>query len=689
MKKSLIKAQSATALAIVLAGAAATAAPSVASVLADRGTVVKAEEAGSTAKPAETTAQPAAANSTETNAASTGAAATNTGTSTEATQPAATNEKPAAETEKPKADEFAEAKSFTTNKFDFAEDGKLVDVVAKLAGDKNLVIKSIDLVNEKDVVVSQVYFDGSTAAKVESTNEGTTIKAQLVTKAAKDLKLRIAYFDRGIGTNEATIAVGFVTPNGMTGAAAKVFNSKAKEADVAKALVDSLQKDAKPADQTKPADQAKPTLKDFVPEFKAANVEEAVVAAKKVIDGYEAARGTVETPAAALEDEKSAVKAIADLKEAAEKTDATVDSIKEAYNKAAEAVKKFDAKLTEALAANANKVSTTKLRTAIRKANNFVEAERDLTKLSATDKATVTLTIAAVKAEIAKAETTLANKAATQDEVDKAAKALTDSVQAAAEKVSALTTKGDKVDHKAELKKELDAAKKLLNDKTELSDVKPEAKAKYDAAKAKLTDLEAKAEALLAKKDATDKEAEDLLKEMTAANKEFKAILDEVKAQPSSVKADKDRLQKLIDDAEAFRNGQYDQTKLDEVGKTKLANALETLGHAITDAKSVIANEKATAKDVADAHTKLGEQVEAFKSVAKELGVDGAIKDELKQASAVTGDKSSKSDTVPLKPKEGGKYANTGEASGIAATLAGVFGLIGTATTAFLKRHNF
>ena len=682
MKKSLIKAQSATALAIVLAGAAATAAPSVASVLADRGTVVKAEEAGSTG----VAAQPAA-----TNAETTQPAAANTGSETSAAQPAATAEKPAAEAEKPKADEFAEAKSFTTNKFDFAEDGKLVDVVAKLTGDKNLVIKSIDLVNEKDVVVSQVYFDGSTAAKVESTNEGTTIKTQLVTKAAKDLKLRIAYFDRGIGTNEATIAVGFVTPNGMTGSAAKVFNSKAKEADVAKALVDSLQKDAKPADQTKPADQAKPTLKDLVPEFKAANVEEAVVAAKKVIDGYEAARGTVETPAAALEDEKAAVKAIADLKEAAEKTDATVDSIKEAYNKAAEAVKKFDAKLTEALAANANKVSTTKLRTAIRKANNFVEAERDLTKLSATDKATVTLTIAAVKAEIAKAETTLANKAATQDEVDKAAKALTDSVQAAAEKVSALTTKGDKVDHKAELKKELDAAKKLLNDKTELSDVKPEAKAKYDAAKAKLTDLEAKAEALLAKKDATDKDAEDLLKEMTAANKEFKAISDEVKAQPSSVKADKDRLQKLIDDAEALRNGQYDQTKLDEVGKTKLANALETLGHAITDAKSVIANEKATAHDVADAHTKLGEQIEAFKTVAKELGIDTNVagKDEPKQASAVTGDKTSKSDTVPLKPKEGGKYANTGEASGIAATLAGVFGLLGTAATAFLKRHNF
>lgn len=689
MKKSLIKAQSATALAIVLAGAAATAAPSVASVLADRGTVVKAEEAGSTGAAAQPTenAQPAA-----TNAETTQPAAANTGSETSAAaQPAATTEKPAAEAEKPKADEFAEAKSFTTNKFDFAEDGKLVDVVAKLTGDKNLVIKSIDLVNEKDVVVSQVYFDGSTAAKVESTNEGTTIKAQLVTKAAKDLKLRIAYFDRGIGTNEATIAVGFVTPNGMTGSAAKVFNSKAKEADVAKALVDSLQKDAKPADQTKPADQAKPALKDLVPEFKAANVEEAVVAAKKVIDGYEAARGTVETPAAALEDEKAAVKAIADLKEAAEKTDATVDSIKEAYNKAAEAVKKFDAKLTEALAANANKVSTTKLRTAIRKANNFVEAERDLTKLSATDKATVTLTIAAVKAEIAKAETTLANKAATQDEVDKAAKALTDSVQAAAEKVSALTTKGDKVDHKAELKKELDAAKKLLNDKTELSDVKPEAKTKYDAAKAKLTDLEAKAEALLAKKDATDKEAEDLLKEMTAANKEFKAILDEVKAQPSSVKADKDRLQKLIEDAEALRNGQYDQTKLDEVGKTKLANALETLGHAITDAKSVIANDKATAHDVADAHTKLGEQIEAFKAVAKELGIETNVpgKDEPKQAAAVTGDKTSKSDTVPLKPKEGGKYANTGEASGIAATLAGVFGLLGTAATAFLKRHNF
>lgn len=682
MKKSLIKAQSATALAIVLAGAAATAAPSVASVLADRGTVVKAEEAGSTgvaAQPAETT-QPAAANT----GSETSAAAANTGTSTEATQPAA-------ETAKPKADEFAEAKSFTTNKFDFVEDGKLVDVVAKLTGDKNLVIKSIDLVNEKDVVVSQVYFDGSTSAKVESTNAGTTIKAQLVTKAAKDLKLRIAYFDRGIGTNEATVAVGFVTPNGMTGSAAKVFNSKAKEADVAKALIDSLQKDAKPADQTKPADQAKPALKDLVPEFKAANVEEAVVAAKKVIDGYEAARGTVETPAAALEDEKAAVKAIADLKEAAEKTDATVDSIKEAYNKAAEAVKKFDAKLTEALAANANKVSTTKLRTAIRKANNFVEAERDLTKLSATDKATVTLTIAAVKAEIAKAETTLANKAATQDEVDKAAKALTDSVQAAAEKVSALTTKAGNVDHKAELKKELDAAKKLLNDKTELSDVKPEAKAKYDAAKAKLTDLEAKAEALLAKKDATDKEAEDLLKDLTAANKEFKAILDEVKAQPSSVKADKDRLQKLIDDAEALRNGQYDQTKLDEVGKTKLANALESLGHAITDAKSVIANEKATAHDVADAHTKLGEQIEAFKAVAKELGIETNVpgKDEPKQAAAVTGDKTSKSDTVPLKPKEGGKYANTGEASGIAATLAGVFGLLGTAATAFLKRHNF
>ena len=682
MKKSLIKAQSATALAIVLAGAAATAAPSVASVLADRGTVVKAEEAGSTG----VAAQPAA-----TNAATAQPAESETAKPAETAQPAATTEKPAAEAEKPKADEFAEAKSFTTNKFDFAEDGKLVDVVAKLTGDKNLVIKSIDLVNEKDVVVSQIYFDGSTSAKVESTNSGTTIKTQLVTKAAKDLKLRIAYFDRGIGTNEATIAVGFVTPNGMTGSAAKVFNSKAKEADVAKALVDSLQKDAKPADQTKPADQAKPALKDLVPEFKAANVEEAVVAAKKVIDGYAAARGTVETPAAALEDEKAAVKAIADLKEAAEKTDATVDSIKEAYNKAAEAVKKFDAKLTEALAANANKVSTTKLRTAIRKANNFVEAERDLTKLSATDKATVTLTIAAVKAEIAKAETTLANKAATQDEVDKAAKALTDSVQAAAEKVSALTTKGDKVDHKAELKKELDAAKKLLNDKTELSDVKPEAKAKYDAAKAKLTDLEAKAEALLAKTDATDKDAEDLLKELTAANKEFKAIFDEVKAQPSSVKADKDRLQKLIEDAEALRNGQYDQTKLDEVGKTKLANALETLGHAITDAKSVIANEKATAHDVADAHTKLGEQIEAFKAVAKELGIETNVpgKDEPKQAAAVTGDKTSKSDTVPLKPKEGGKYANTGEASGIAATLAGVFGLLGTAATAFLKRHNF
>lgn len=674
MKKSLIKAQSATALAIVLAGAAATAAPSVASVLADRGTVVKAEEAGSTgvaAQPAET-AQPAAAN-------------TGSETSVSA-QPAATTEKPSAEAEKPKADEFAEAKSFTTNKFDFAEDGKLVDVVAKLTGDKHLTVKSIDLVNEKDEAVAHVYAEGSKDSKVETTDAGTTITSELVTKTAKNLKLRINYSDEGLGTNEATVAVGFVTPNGMTGSAAKVFNSKAKEVDVAKALIDSLKKDAKPADQAKPA------LKDLVPEFKAANVEEAVVAAKKVINDYEAVRGTLEVPATASDAEKEAATAIADLKTAAEKTDATVDSIKEAYNKAAEAVKKFDAKLTEAKSTDkANKVSTAKLQTAIKKANNFVEAERDLSKLSTADKATVTITIAAVKAEIAKAETTLANKAATQDEVDKAAKALTDSVQAAAEKVSALTTKGDKVDHKAELKKELDAAKKLLNDKTELSDVKPEAKAKYDAAKAKLTDLVTKTEALLAKTDATDKDAEDLLKEMTAANKEFKAISDEVKAQPSSVKADKDRLQKLIDDAEALRNGQYDQTKLDEVGKTKLANALESLGHAITDAKSVIANEKATAHDVADAHTKLGEQIEAFKAVAKELGIETNVpgKDEPKQAAAVTGDKTSKSDTVPLKPKEGGKYANTGEASGIAATLAGVFGLLGTAATAFLKRHDF
>ena len=558
MKKSLIKAQSATALAIVLAGAA-TAAPSVASVLADRGSVVKAEEAGSTAtQPAATTAQPA-----ETNAATTA-------------QPAATN-------------------------------------------------------------------------------------------AASE-------------TNSATTAQ-------------PAASETAKPAETTKPA-----ETAKPADQTKPAETAKSKdkadkqpLKDVPTEFKAADVKEAVASAKKLVEGYEAARKKFDVPASAVDAEKEAATAVADLKEAAEKTDATVESINTAYNKAVEAIKKFSVKLTEANETKADKIDTAKLQTAIKKANNFVEAERDLSKLSAADKATVTLTIEAVKAEIAKAETTLANKDAKQDEVDKAAKALTDSVQTAAEKVSALVTKDNKADHKAELQKEVEAAKAALSEKDELSNVTSEAKAKYDAAKAKLTDLVAKAEALLAKKDATDKEAEDLLKEMTAANKAFKTVSDELKAQPSSVKADKDRLQKLITDAETLRNGQYDQTKLDEVGKTKLANALEALGHAITDAKSVMTNEKASDREVAEAHTKLGEQIEAFKAVAKELGIETSTpgKDEPKQAAAVTGDKTSKSDVVPLKSKEGGKYANTGESSGTAATLAGVFGLLVTAATAFLKRHNF
>lgn len=573
MKKSLIKAQSATALAIVLAGAAATAAPSVASVLAERGTVVKAEEAG-----------------------------------------AATNAKPAAAvTDKPKTET---AKSFDTNQFEFAEDSKSVDVVTKLTGDKHLTVKSIDLVNDKDEVVSHVYTEGSKDSKVETTDTGTTIMSKLTTKAAKNLKLHVTYSDEGLGTNEATVAVGFVTPNGMTGSGAKVFNSAAKEADLAKALIDSLKKDAKPADQAKPNDQAaqaKPALKDLTPEFKAANVEEAVTAAKKLVDGYEAARKTLDVPASATDAEKEAATAIANLKAAAEKTDATVDSIKEAYNKAAEAVKAFDSFLTDA---------------------------------KSTDK-----------------------------------------------------TNDNKSDRKAELKKEVETAKAALNDKAELSDVKPEAKTKYDAAKAKLTDLVTKAEALLAKNDATDKDAEDMLKEMTAANKEFKAVLDELKAQPSSVKKDKEGLQKLVTDAEKFRNAQYDQTKLDEAGKTKLANALEALGHTITDAKAALINEKASAKDVEDAYTKLDEQIKAFKQVAQELGVDLSVaeKDEPKQAASVEGEKYSKSDTVPLKPKEGsrepakegGKYANTGEASGIAATLAGVFGLLGTATLAFLKRRSF
>lgn len=585
MKKSLIKAQSATALAIVLAGAAAAAAPSVASVLADRNTVVKAEEAGSTGAAAITDAKPAA--------------------SVEA--------QPAAEAAEPKTDE---AKSFDTNQFEFAEDGNSVDVVAKLTGDKHLKVKSIDLVNEKNEVVSNVYTEGSKDSKVETTDTGTTITSKLTTKAAKNLKLHITYSDEGLGTNEATIAVGFATPNGMTGSAAKAFNSKAKEADLAKALVDSLQKDAKPADQAKQADQAdqaKPALKDLVPEFKAANVEEAVTAAKKVVNDYEAARKTLDVPASAKDAEKEAATAIAGLKEAAEKTDATVDSIKEAYNKAAEAVKKFDSFLTEAKSAD--------------------------------------------------------------------------------------TKNDDKAAHKAELKKEVEAAKAALNDKAELSNVKPEAKAKYDAAKAKLTDLVTKADTLLAKSDATDKEAEDLTKELTAANKEFKAILDELKAQPSSVKMDKEGLQKLVTEAEKFRNAQYDQTKLDEVSKTKLANALETLGHAITDAKAALINEKASAKDVEDAYMKLDEQLKEFKKVATDLGVDLTVaeKDEPKQAASVEGEKYSKSNEVPLKPKEGsrepakegGKYANTGEASGIAATLTGVFGLLGTATLAFLKRRSF
>ena len=570
MKKSLIKAQSATALAIVLAGAA-TAAPSVASVLADRGSVVKAEEAGSTAtQPAATTAQPA-----ETNAATTA-------------QPAATNA-------------ASETNSATT---------------AQPAASE-------------------------TAKPAETTKPAETAKPAETTKPAET---------------------------------------------------------AKPADQTKPAETAKSKdkadkqpLKDVPTEFKAADVKEAVASAKKLVEGYEAARKKFDVPASAVDAEKEAATAVADLKEAAEKTDATVESINTAYNKAVEAIKKFSVKLTEANETKADKIDTAKLQTAIKKANNFVEAERDLSKLSAADKATVTLTIEAVKAEIAKAETTLANKDAKQDEVDKAAKALTDSVQTAAEKVSALVTKDNKADHKAELQKEVEAAKAALSEKDELSNVTSEAKAKYDAAKAKLTDLVAKAEALLAKKDATDKEAEDLLKEMTAANKAFKTVSDELKAQPSSVKADKDRLQKLITDAETLRNGQYDQTKLDEVGKTKLANALEALGHAITDAKSVMTNEKASDREVAEAHTKLGEQIEAFKAVAKELGIETSTpgKDEPKQAAAVTGDKTSKSDVVPLKSKEGGKYANTGESSGTAATLAGVFGLLVTAATAFLKRHNF
>ena len=666
MKKSLIKAQSATALAIVLAGTAATAAPSVASILAKQDTVVRADETGT--KPAD--AKPAAA----------------------------VENKPAADA-KPATDAKAvEAKSFVTNTFDFAEDGKNVDVIATVTGDQHVKITSIDLVDAKDAVVSNVYTPSSLDSKANETGDVTTIVAQLVTKAAKDLKLRVTYTDEGLEGKSASIVVGFVTPNGMTGSGAKVFNSAAKEDDLAKALIDSLKKDQKQSPAKEAADKAKKDEKALpkteavksafqgvFPEFKAQALEDAVVTANKAVKGYEDARKTFDVPATATEAEKAAATAIADLKAAVEAKDATVDSIKAAYNKAAEAVKAFDSLLTEA---NAKKAATTNLAEAIKSANKFVELERETNNVSATDKATIALTLSGVKAEVAKAEALLAKKDTTQEELDKAAETLNKAVKDADAKIMALINNANLATYKAELKKELETAKALLNDKTELANVKPEDKAKYDAAKAELTELAAKVEAFLAKEDAVASDARIFLKDLTAANKAFKAISDELKAQPSSVKEDKELLQKLITDAEVLKDAKYDLSKLDEAGKAKFAAAQEDLAKAIAAAKEAIANETATSKQVEDAHTALKEKVEAFKKVADELDVKVAdAKEEPKQAAAVTDGKSSKSEKVPL--KEGGKYANTGEASGVVAAATGFLGLIGTVAGAFLKRRNF
>ena len=665
MKKSLIKAQSATALAIVLAGAAATAAPSVASVLAKQDTVVRADETGT--KPAD--AKPAAS----------------------------VDAKPAAETNTATVAPL-EVRQFTTNSFDFAEDGKTVDVIATVTGDKHLVVKSIDLVDSAGAVVSSVYYANDNNAKVNETKDVTMINAKLTTKAGKDFKLLVTYVDEGIGTNEASVVVGFVTPNGMTGSGAKVFNSAAKEDDLAKALIDSLKKDQKQSPAKEAADKAKKDEKALpkteavksafqgvFPEFKAQALEDAVVTANKAVKGYEDARKTFDVPATATEAEKAAATAIADLKAATEAKDATVDSIKAAYNKAAEAVKAFDSLLTEA---NAKKAATTNLAEAIKSANKFVELERETNNVSATDKATIALTLSGVKAEVAKAEALLAKKDATQEELDKAAETLNKAVKDADAKIMALIKNADLATYKAELKKELETAKALLNDKTELANVKPEDKAKYDAAKANVTELVAKVEAFIAKEDAAPSDARIFLKDLTAANKAFKAISDELKAQPSSVKEDKELLQKLITDAEALKDAKYDLSKLDEAGKAKFAASQEDLAKAIMTAKEAVANETATSKQVEDAHTALKEKVEAFKKVADELGVKVAdAKEEPKQAAAVTDDKSSKSDKVPL--KEGGKYANTGEASGVVAAATGFLGLIGTVAGAFLKRRNF
>lgn len=671
MKKSLIKAQSATALAIILAGTATTAAPSIASVLADQGSVVRAEETGSTGAAATTDAKPAAS----------------------------VDAKPAADA-KPATDAKAvEAKSFVTNTFDFAEDGKNVDVIATVTGDQHVKITSIDLVDAKDAVVSNVYTPSSLDSKSNATGDVTTILGQLVTKAAKDLKLRVSYTDEGLEGKSASIVVGFVTPNGMTGSGAKVFNSAAKEDDLAKALIDSLKKDQKQSPTKEAADKAKKDNKALpkteavksvfqgvFPEFKAQALEDAVVTANKAVKGYEDARKTFDVPAAATEAEKAAATAIADLKAAVEAKDATVDSIKAAYDKAAEAVKVFDAKLTDAAT---HKAAATNLTEAIKSANKFVELDREMKNVSATDKATIALTLSGVKAEVAKAETLLAKKDATQEELDKAAETLNKAVKDADAKIMALIKNADLATYKAELKKELDTAKALLNDKTELANVKPEDKAKYDAAKANVTELVSKVEAFLAKEDAAPSDARIFLKDLTAANKEFKAISDELKAQPSTVKEDKELLQKLITDAEALKDAKYDLSKLDEAGKAKFTAAQEDLAKAITTAKEAIANETATSKQVEDAHTALKEKVEAFKKVADELGVKvaDAANEEPKQAAAVTDGKSSKSDKVPL--KEGGKYADTGEASGVVAAATGFLGLIGTVAGAFLKRRNF
>lgn len=662
MKKSLIKAQSATALAIILAGTATTAAPSIASVLADQGLVVRAEETGSTGAAATTDAKPAVETNTATVAP-------------------------------------LEVRQFTTNSFDFAEDGKTVDVVATVTGDKHLVIKSIDLVDSAGAVVSSVYYANDNSAKVNETKDVTMINAKLTTKAAKDLKLRVSYTDEGLEGKSASIVVGFVTPNGMTGSGAKVFNSAAKEEDLAKALIDSLKKDQKQSPAKEAADKAKKDEKalpkteavksvfqDVFPEFKAQALEDAVVTANKAAKGYEDARKTFDVPATAAEAEKAAATAIADLKAAVEAKDATVDSIKAAYDKAAEAVKAFDAKLTDAAT---HKAAATNLAEAIKSATKFTELDREMKNVSATDKATIATTLAGVKAEVVKAEALAAKKDATSDELNKAAETLNKAVKDADAKIMALIKNADLATYKAELKKEVEAAKALLNDKAELANVKPEDKAKYDAAKAKVTELVAKVEAFLAKEDAAPSDARIFLKDLTAANKEFKAISDELKAQPSTVKEDKELLQKLITDAEALKDAKYDLSKLDEAGKAKFTAAQEDLAKAITAAKEAIANETVTSKQVEDAHTALKEKVEAFKKVADELGVKVAdtANEEPKQAAAVTDGKSSKSDKVPL--KEGGKYANTGEASGVVAAATGFLGLTGTVAGAFLKRRNF